>query len=165
MPSNPLIVTTNGDLEVVMTRVFDAPRNLVFDAFTKPDLMKRWCGPRAWTLITCEIDLRPGGQYLYVMRRDNGKEMTMRGEYREIVRNERLVNTEGFDDPWFEGEAVTTNVFTEQSGRTTLASTTRYDSKAIRDAVLRTPMESGVGESFEKLDELFAAADVRAAAR
>src|SRR6267143_2888304 len=91
-----LKITTPSDREIAMTRVFDAPRNLVFDAWTKPELLKRWLGVRAgWSLAVCEIDLRVGGAYRYVWRKDsNGTEMGMRGVYREIVRPDRLVSTE-----------------------------------------------------------------------
>jgi uncharacterized protein YndB with AHSA1/START domain len=152
-----LQVTTPSEREIAMTRVFDAPRRLVFDALTKPELVKRWLGVRAgWTLPVCEIDLKVGGRYRYVWRGPNGAEMGMGGVYREIVRSERLVATEKFDDPWYPGEALDTQVLVEQHGMTTLTTTVRYDSKEIRDAVLKSPMEKGIAESYDKLDELLA---------
>jgi uncharacterized protein YndB with AHSA1/START domain len=152
-----LQVTTPSDREIAMTRVFDAPRSMVFDAWTKPELLKRWLGARnGWTLAVCEIDLRVGGTYRYVWRKDNGIEMGMRGEYREIVRPERLVCTEVFDDKWYEGEALDTMVLTERDGKTTLTTTVLYDSKEARDGVLQSPMATGVAESYDRLDELLA---------
>ena len=152
-----LKVTTPSDNEIAMTRVFDAPRHLVFDAYTKPELLKRWFGPAGWSLVICEVDLRVGGSYRFEMRKTNGNEMGMSGVYREIVRPERIVAAESFDDPWFEGQAIATTALIEQGGRTTLTTTVRYDSKAIRDAVLRTPMETGVESSYERLAEVLAA--------
>src|SRR6266404_6163574 len=115
-----LQITTPSDLEIAMTRVFDAPRRLVFHAFTKPELVKKWLlGPPGWTMPICEIDLRVGGQYRYVWRREsNGKEMGMGGAYREIVPQERLVCTELFDEAWYAGESVITTTLVEQGGRT-----------------------------------------------
>lgn len=152
-----LRVTTPTDREIAMTRVFDAPRRLVFDAYTKPELLQRWLGVQnGWSLAVCEIDLRVGGTYRYVWRRPDGREMGMRGVYREIVAPERVVATESFDDPWYEGEAVGTTEFVEQGGMTTLTITVLYASKEVRDAVLRSPMEEGVARSFDKLAELLA---------
>src|SRR6266508_1205650 len=117
-----LLVTTPTDREIMMTRFFDAPRRLVFDAFTKPDLVKQWLlGPDGWSMPVCEIDLRVGGKYRYVWRRDkDGTEMGMGGVYREIVAPERIVNTERFDQAWYPGEALGTLVLVEQGGKTTL---------------------------------------------
>lgn len=157
--NNTLKITTPSDREIMMTREFDAPRNLVFEAMTKPDLVKRWLGVfGGWSLEVCEIDLRVGGKYRYVWHGPDGSRMAMGGEYREIVPNERIVNTEKFDEPWYEGEAVGTAILTEQNGRTTLSTTVLYDTKAIRDAVLKSPMERGVSASYDKLEELLAAA-------
>ena len=157
-----LIVDARGELEVVMTRVFDAPRTLVFEAYTKPELLKRWLGVfGGWTMPVCEIDLRVGGAYRWVWRNADGREMGVRGTYREIVAPERLVNTEKFDEPWYPGESVNTAVFVEQGGKTTLTVTLRYESREARDGVLRSPMEGGVAESYDKLAELLASPEVR----
>ena len=102
-----------------------------------------------------------GGAYRFVWRGADGKDMGMRGVYREIVPAERIVSTESFDDPWYEGEAVGTVVFFEQGGKTTLTTTTLYDSKEIRDAVLKSPMEQGVAASYDTLAELLASPGVR----
>ena len=149
-----LKLTALGDREIVMTRVFDAPRKLVFDAFTKPELLKRWLfGPDGWSLDVCDIDLKVGGTYRYVWKRTaNGTTMGMGGVYREVTPPERIVATEKFDDSWYPGEAVGTVVLTEQGGKTTLTQTLLYDSKAARDAVLESPMESGVAAGYDRLD-------------
>ncbi|MCI0403922.1 MAG: SRPBCC domain-containing protein, partial [Acidobacteria bacterium] len=120
-----LQVTAQGDREIVMTRVFDAPPRLVFDAHTKPELVKRWLlGPPGWSMLVCEIDLRVDGKYRYVWRRDSdGKEMACGGVFREIARPERIVHTESFDDPWYPGEALVTTLLAEQGGKTTLTQT------------------------------------------
>jgi uncharacterized protein YndB with AHSA1/START domain len=154
-----LQITTPSDRDIAMTRVFDAPRRLVFDAWTKPELIKRWLGVRAgWTMPVCEVDLRVGGAYRYVWRGPNGQDMGMGGVFREIVPPERLVATEKFDESWYPGEAVDTTVFVEQGGRTTVTTTVRYESKDARDAVLKSPMATGVAESYDKLAELLASA-------
>ncbi len=143
-----------GDLDVVMTRDFDAPRTLVFDAFTRPELVSRWLlGPDGWTMPVCEIDLRPGGRYRYVWRKDAGdQQMAVGGVYREVVRPERIVHSERFEQPWYEGEAVVTTRFEQRDGRTTVTMTIRYDSRRTRDAVLQSGMERGVARSYERLD-------------
>ena len=157
MSAGTLKITTPSEREIAMTRNFDAPRELVFDAWTKPELLKRWLGVRGgWTFAVCEVDLRVGGAYRFVWRGPKGNEMGMGGVYREIVRPERLVATEKFDDPWYEGEALDTTVFVEQAGRTTATTTVRYASQEVRDAVLKTPMVTGVAESYDKLDEVLA---------
>jgi len=156
-----LKVTTPSDREISMIRAFNAPRNLVFDAWTKPELLKRWLGVRAgWSLAVCEIDLKVGGKYRWVWRHKDGKEMGMGGVYREIKRPEKIVSTEKFDDPWYEGEAIVTLTLTEQNGKTTITESILYDSKEIRDAVLKSPMESGVAESFNLLAELLASGEL-----
>src|SRR2546422_8615580 len=100
-------IEPSGEREIVMTRIFNATCDLVFEALTKPELVKRWLlGPPGWSMPVCEIDLRVGGSYRYVWRRDNGEEMGMRGVYREVTPPERLVTTEAFDTPWYPGEAV-----------------------------------------------------------
>jgi len=152
-----LEITTPSDREIAMTRTFDAPRPLVFDAFTRPELIKRWLGVRAgWTMPVCEVDLRVGGKYRYVWRGPKGNDMGMGGVFREIVAPERIVATEKFDDSWYAGEAVDTTVFVEKGGRTTVTMTVRYESKAARDGVLATPMATGVAESYDKLAEYLA---------
>jgi uncharacterized protein YndB with AHSA1/START domain len=152
-----LKLTTRGDREIVMTRVFDAPRTLVFEAFSKPDLVRQWLlGPPGWSMPVCEIDFRVGGRYRYVWRHTNGQEMGMRGVHREIVVPERIVATEKFDESWYPGEAVGTIVLVEQAGKTTLTQTVLYESSEAREAVLKSPMEQGVAAGYDRLAELLA---------
>ena len=153
-----LQLTAPGEREIVMTRVFDAPRQLVFDAHTKPELVKRWLlGPPGWSMPVCEIDLRVGGKYRYVWRHDReGTEMGMGGVYREIVAPERIVNTEKFDEASYPAEAVDTLVLVEQGSRTTLTLTVLYESREAREAVLKSGMESGVAASYDRLADLLA---------
>src|ERR1700694_4535501 len=157
-----LQVTTPTEREIAMTRVFDAPRSLVFDAWTKPELLKRWLGVRGgWTLAVCEVDLRVGGAYRYVWRGPKGQEMGMGGVFREVVRPERVVCTEKFDESWYDGDAVDTMTFVEQSGKTIATTTVLYVSKAVRDVVLKSPMDKGVAEGYDKLDEVLASTPAR----
>ena len=154
--SGNLNLTTRGDREIVMTRDFNAPRQLVFDAFTKPELIKRWLlGPDGWSMPVCEVDLRVGGKYRYVWRNnDNGQEMGMGGVFREIEKPARIVNTEKFDEAWYPGEAIDTTEFDEKSGWTTVTQTVRYESREARDGILKSGMESGVRRSYERLEDL-----------
>ena len=149
-----LKVTTPSDREVVMTRQFNAPRQLVWDAHTKPELIKQWLlGPPGWSMPVCTVDLRVGGGYRYQWRNDaDGTTMAMGGSYKEIVPLARIVSTEKFDDPWYEGEAVGTLVLREERGKTILTMTVKYASKEIRDAVLRSGMTTGVGQSYDRLE-------------
>jgi uncharacterized protein YndB with AHSA1/START domain len=155
-----LKVTTPTDREIVLTRVFDAPRTMVFDAFTKPELLKRWFGPRGWSLVVCEVDLRVGGGFRFVLRSPKGTEMGMRGVYREIVPPERSVHMESFDE--YPGESQVTAVLVEQGGKTTLTATVLYPSQDVRDAVLKSGMEHGAAESYDKLAELLTSTLARA---
>ena len=154
---NSLQLSPRGDRELVMTRIFDAPRAMVFDAFTKPELVRQWLlGPPGWSMPVCEIDLRVGGRYRYVWRHENGNEMGMGGEFREIVVPERIVSTERFDRSWYPGEAVGTIELAEKAGKTTLTQIVRYDSPQALEAVLKSRMESGVVASYNRLEELLA---------
>jgi uncharacterized protein YndB with AHSA1/START domain len=157
MSTATLKVAARGDREIVMTRVFDAPRRLVFDAFTKPELLKRWLtGPPGWTLAVCEVDLRVGGALRYLWRGPAGEEMGMRGVFCEITPPDRIVGTEKFDQPWYPGEAIGTVVLTEQAGKTTLTQTIVYESREARDVVLKSPMEQGLSMSYNSLAGLLA---------
>ena len=149
-----LEITTPSDREIAMTRVFDAPARLIFDAWTKPELIKRWLGVRAgWTMEVCEVDLRVGGKYRFLWRSPD-MTMGMGGVYREVVPPVRLVSTETFDEAWYEGEALDTIVLVERDGKTTVTTTVRYVSREVRDAVIKSGAASGVAESYEKLAEL-----------
>lgn len=154
MPSpDGLTVTTLGDREIVMRRAFDAPRALVFEAYTRPELLRRWLfGPPGWEMTVCEVDLRVGGAYRYEWRGPDGERMGVGGVHREIVPPERLVVTQLFDQDWTGGEAISTLVLTERNGRTTLTNTLRYSSTEARDAVLKSPMEHGVAAGYDRLD-------------
>ncbi|MGA8431903.1 MAG: SRPBCC family protein [Candidatus Sulfotelmatobacter sp.] len=147
-------VAAHGDREILVTRAFDAPRSLVFDAYTKPELVRRWLlGPDGWSMPVCEIDLRTGGKYRYVWKNnETGHEMGMGGVYREIIPGERIVATEKFDEAWYPGEAVGTIVLTERAGKTTLTQTILYDSRETRDAVLKSPMQMGLAASYDRLE-------------
>ncbi len=150
-----LIVTTPTDREIVMTRVFAAPRNLVFDAWTNPELVRRWLlGPPGWTMPVCEIDLRVGGAYRFEWLGQDGTVMGMGGVYREIVIPERIVNTQLFDRDWTGGEALGTLLLTEQGGKTTLTNKVLYSSREARDGALRTRMAEGVEAGYARLDEI-----------
>ena len=149
-----LDLSTPGDREISWTRVFDAPRDLVFEAHTKCEHVKRWLlGPPGWTMPVCRIDLRVGGAYRYEWKNEKGTVMGMGGVFREIVVPERIVATEKFDDAWYPGEAVGTTVLIEKNGRTTLTVTMLYESKEARDAVLASGMERGLAASYDHLAE------------
>ena len=154
-----LKVAARGGREMVVTREFNAPRRLVFDALTTPALVKKWLlGPEGWSMPVCEIDLRVGGKYRYVWRRDStGKEMGVSGDYREIVKGERIVCTELFDDAWYSGEALLTTTLEESGGKTTMTTVILYESREARDGVFeKSGMESGVAVSYDRLEELVA---------
>ncbi|HMF53194.1 MAG TPA: SRPBCC family protein [Edaphobacter sp.] len=150
-----LKIAESGDRGIVMTREFNSPRRLVFEAWTRPELLRRWlAGPEGWTMTVCEIDLRVGGSYRYEWQHENGQQMGMRGVYREVVPVERLEVTEKFDEAWYSGGAITTTVLTETDGVTTAETTVMYDSKETRDGVLRSPMERGVVASYDRLEKM-----------
>ena len=152
-----LKVTTPDDVTIVVERSFDAPRPRVWDAWTKPELLKRWLlGPDGWILDVCDVDLRPGGRFRWVWKKEsNGTSMGLSGEYREVVAPARLVNTEDFDDRWYPGDALITLELSESGGRTHARSTWRYDSTEARDIVLETAI-SGVEISYDHLAALLA---------
>ncbi len=153
-----LEVTTPSDDEIAMTRRFDAPRDRVFEAFTKPELIRRWLlGPDGWSMPLCEVDLKPGGRYHYLWRSDDdGKQFGVSGVYREIVPPERTVHVEKFDEAWYSGEAEVTTTFVERAGGTTVTMTIRYESRAARDEALESGMERGVAASYDRLGEILA---------
>ena len=153
-----LTVVAHGDREIVITREFNASRQMVFDAYTQPALLKRWLGVRkGWTLPVCEVDLRVGGAYRYVWRKEaKGIDMGMGGVFLEVDPPEKLVCTEKFDDAWYPGEAVSTVTFDETDGVTTLTMTMRYESTEARNITMQSGMESGLAESFDTLADLLA---------
>ena len=158
-----LKIATLGDREILITREFDAPRSLVFDAMTKPELLQRWLsGPPGWSMVECENDLHVGGTFRHVWHGPDGAAMSMHGVYREIVPPERIVRTESFEFgcPSQMGEQVGTLVLTEPAaagGRTKLTVTVLYPSKEARDATIASGMERGVSAGYDRLDELLMA--------
>ena len=150
--SRALTVTTPSDTEIVSTRVFDAPRELVFEAHSSCEHVRNWWGPRRYEISECEMDFRPGGAWRIVHRGADGDIPAFKGEFREIVRPERIVWT-------FEWEGVPGHVsvqtveFEEQDGKTVITSTAVFDSKEDRDGMLQSGMEEGAVETYERLDE------------
>lgn len=154
--TNSLQVAARGECEIVMTRLFDARRHLVWDAFTKPELLKRWLyGPCGWSLL-CERGQNVGDPYRYVWSGPNGERMGAGGVIREINPPQRMVVTERFDEAWYPGEALITIELTEQGNKTLLTQTLRYESRAARDGVLKSPMEGGLGMSYDRMADLLA---------
>jgi uncharacterized protein YndB with AHSA1/START domain len=154
------VIADPDEPTIVTRRVFDAPRELVFDAWTKPEHLKRWLGPRNLTMVSCEIDLRVGGRYRYVHRAPDGQEFGFHGVYKEIVRPERLVSTFVFE-PFPDGEAVDTLTLEERDGKTTATTLTRHKTMAARDGHLASGMEGGMAEGYERLDDVLAALQSR----
>ena len=150
--SKTLSVETPSDLEIVMTRVFDAPRDLVFEAHTSCEHLARWWGPRGYEVSECDIDFRPGGAWRIVHRDPDGEEYAFRGEYREIVRPERIVWT--FEFEGMPGNvSVETMTLEEHDGKTTLTAVSVFDWVEARDGMLQSGMEEGAAETYERLDE------------
>ena len=154
--SGSATVTLPTDEQILITREFDAPRHLVYRAWTTPDLVMRWWSGRRGTMKIAEIDLRVGGAWRYLMEAGGGFEVGFHGEFREIVPNERIVYTEIYegmpdgDSP----PALNTATFAERDGRTTLELLTEVDSREIRDMIVESGMEGGVQEQMELLEEL-----------
>lgn len=153
-----LQVTTPTDRQIVMTRALDAPRDLVFRAFTEPKLISRWLlGPDGWSMPICEVDLRVGGAFRYRWRNDeNGQEFGQSGTFNEIVRPDRIVHTEKFDEGDMP-EATTTTTFVEHDGATMVTMTLLFDSRETRDAAIESGMESDVAASYDRLAGILAA--------
>jgi uncharacterized protein YndB with AHSA1/START domain len=150
--SNTLTVTTPSDREIVMTRVFDAPRELVFEAHSSCEHMSNWWGPRKYEVATCEIDFRPGGEWRIVHRGPGGEEHGFHGEFREILRPERIVWT--FEYEGMPGHvSVDTLTLEEHDGKTTVTGRSVLDTVEDRDGMLESGMESGAAESYDRLDE------------
>ncbi len=148
-----LTLTTPSDREVVVTRSFDAPRELVWKAYTKPEHITQWMlGPPGWTMPVCELELRPGAPYRFAWRKDDGGEMEITGVVKEVQPPERLVITESWGGDW--PYALNTIEFSEEDGRTTLSTTIVYPTKDARDAALGTGMTDGMSVSYDHLEEL-----------
>jgi uncharacterized protein YndB with AHSA1/START domain len=150
-----LKITTPSEREISWTREFKASKKLVFDAITKPELIRRWLlGPEGWTMPVCEIDLRVGGKYRYVWSHPEKGEMGMGGVYKEIIKHEKIVSTEVFDEAWYAYEAIGTVLLIEKNGITTVLTTMLYENKEVRDGVLKSNMETGLTASYNRLSEV-----------
>jgi uncharacterized protein YndB with AHSA1/START domain len=151
MPT-PLKAELRGDLEVVVTRAFNAPRDMVWECHTKPEYVKRWMlGPPGWAMPVCEIDFRVGGKYLHTWRHPDQGEFSMNGIYREIVPIERIVVNEYYQDQ----ESLVTQTFVEQRGEKTLMTMVmRFPSAEVRDAAVKTGMTDGMEIGYQRLDDI-----------
>jgi uncharacterized protein YndB with AHSA1/START domain len=149
-------VTTPSEQEIRMTRLFDAPRDLVFEVMTKPEHVKEWWGRlgEGYSVPVCEIDLRPGGKWRFVNRHPNG-EAVFYGEYREITAPSRVVFTEIYE-PFPDSVSVVTSLLTEEGDKTRLTATVRYPSREVRDMVIGSGMSRGAGISYDRLEDLVA---------
>ncbi len=152
----PLSITTPSDREIEVRRSFDAPRDLVFDCWTIPALIKRWLGFADWDFLTCEFDARVGGKWRFVTRSPDGYEMGSGGEVLEITRPEWIKTTELYDMDWTGGQTIVTNRLTDADGVTTSVVTILYPTTEARDGARATPMAEGMETGFKRLDELLA---------
>jgi len=150
------VLTLPSDTEILIARDFDAPRHLVYRAWTTPELIKRWWHAKRGTVTLAEVDLRVGGRWRWVMMTDRGFEVAFHGEYRELVPHERIVHTEvyegvpgGDDDP-----AVVTMTLTEQAGRTTVTQLMQVSSRKVRDMIIETGMEAGMQDAMDLLEQV-----------
>lgn len=156
--NNRTAISLPSEREILITRVFDAPRELVFRAHTDPALIPLWWGPRSTTTIVDKMDVRPGGEYRFVHRTEDGSEYVFRGEFREIAPPERLVQTSEIEGT--PGSVLETITFEEQDGKTTLTILDVCSTKEERDAVLASGMEGGLNESYDRLAELLAEQEI-----
>ena len=156
--SHSATVTLPTDEQILITREFDAPRHLVYEAYTTPELVKRWWHANRGEATIAEIDLRVGGRWRYVMVADDGTEVGFHGEYREIVPNERIVSTEVYEGAWQgdgpEQGTLNTATFTEENGRTTLTILVQAPSKDVRDAIVDSGMEAGLQDALDLLEKV-----------
>jgi uncharacterized protein YndB with AHSA1/START domain len=151
--SGTAVVTLPTDDQILITREFDAPKHLVYKAWTTPELVKRWWNAKRGEVTIAEIDLRVGGKWRYVMVTGDGFEVAFHGEYREVVPNERIVSTEVYEG-MPEAETVNTATFTEEEGRTTLTILVQHRSKEHRDAQIESGMEAGLQDALDLLEEV-----------
>jgi uncharacterized protein YndB with AHSA1/START domain len=159
MSSGTANLTLPTDEQIMITREFDAPKGLVYKAWTTPELVKRWWNAKRGEVTLCEIDLRVGGKWRYVMIADNGAEVGFHGEFREIVPGERIVSTEVYEGlpegvSEEEGRTVNTVTFTEENGRTTLTILVQAANKVSRDAIIDSGMEAGLQDALDLLEEV-----------
>lgn len=156
-----LVVATPSDTEIVLTRTFDAPRDLVWEAHTSCEHLRNWWGPRRYEVAECEIDFRPGGAWRIVHRAEDGEEHGFRGEYREIVPPEKIVWT--FEYEGMPGYvSLETLTLEEHDGKTTLTAVSLHGSKEARDGMIESGMEAGAAETFDRLDEYLETLKARA---
>ena len=149
--SGTAVVTLPADTQILITREFDAPRRLVYKAWTTPELVKRWWSGDRGVVTIADVDLRVGGAWRYVMTANGGFEVAFHGEYREIVPNERIVSTETYEG-MPDAEAINTITFTEEDGRTTLTILVQHPNKESRDAHINSGMEGGMQEAMDHLE-------------
>lgn len=149
-----------AEREIVISRTFNGPARIVFAAWTRPELVRRWWAPRSHgvAMVSCEADVRVGGKYRYVLGRE-GEEMGFSGEYREVTPHSRLVYTQVFEPMQGAGEVVVTVSFEEQDGKTRMVSRELYPSREVREAALAAGMESGMRETMDQLDALVGSLD------
>jgi uncharacterized protein YndB with AHSA1/START domain len=152
----PLSITTPGDRDIVIVREFDAPRELVFLCYSRPDLLRRWYGLPDWTTTECEIDFRVGGKYRIAQRSPNGYVLASQGLYTLIERPERIGQTEYYDDDWTKGGSDNLIVFTDKDGRTVSTLTVTYATPEGRAAAAASPMAEGMEIGFRRLDAVLA---------
>jgi uncharacterized protein YndB with AHSA1/START domain len=155
--SGTATVTLPTETQILITREFDAPKHLVYRAYTTPELIERWWSGERGEVTSVEVDLQVGGRWRYVMVANEGFEVAFHGEFREIVPNERLVNTELFEGAPMEDESqapVVTTTFTEVNGRTLLTQLTECGSAEVRDAIIESGMEGGMQEAMDRLEQV-----------
>lgn len=146
-----LKIETPTDRGVRVTREFAAPATAIFDAMTKPEILKRWYGQDGWEMVVCDIDLKIGGKWRFVSRLPGGKEIGQLGVYKEIVPGRRLVNTENWED-WDAGECLVTTNLDERNGKTTLTTTTLFPTTEVRDFILKSGFEGSVSVFYDRLE-------------
>jgi uncharacterized protein YndB with AHSA1/START domain len=153
--SGSVQVTTPSDREISMARTFNAPRHLVFEAFSEPELLKRWLlGPPGWEMVVCDVARKAGDRWRYEWRNSDGRQFGTGGVVRELIPNERVVFTEKMDG--YPSESVVTTLFTERGGRTLVTMTQAFESREVRDMVLKSGQERGVAASYDRLDHILA---------
>jgi uncharacterized protein YndB with AHSA1/START domain len=151
--SGKAVVTLPTDTQILITRQFEAPRHLLYKAWTTPELIKRWWGGDRGEVTTADVDLRVGGMWRFVLTATGGFEVAFHGEYREIVPNERVVSTDVFE-AFPDGEALVTNTFTEVEGRTTITILVEHADRDTRDAHINSGMEGGMNEAMDHLEQV-----------
>lgn len=150
-----LAVVKSSDRGITFTREFNAPRKLVWDCHTKPELIRRWLlGPEGWTMPVCRVDLRVGGEFRYEWQNSDGRTMGMGGIFRELDAPKRIVHTEIFDEDRTGGETLATTLFEEKAGKTLFTLTVVYASAKVRDMALQTGMTDGMETGYARLDDV-----------